>query len=179
MSHRTCDVADCGKKHLARGYCSTHYNQILLGKDRRHPKVQIACAICGTRVTRSAGSEKRYVPTCSVECRTIVTFGQAHATADGYDWSSSAVTRARRAGVSVIVPFEREAVFERDAWTCQHCGVHCSAPDPYVKTSATVDHVVPHVRDGAHHIDNAQTLCLSCNSAKWAADVAGAATRAA
>jgi 5-methylcytosine-specific restriction endonuclease McrA len=51
----------------------------------------------------------------------------------------------------------RWAVWERDNYTCQHCGS---------RRNLTVDHVFPEVKGGEMTMDNAQTLCKSCNSRK-------------
>lgn len=50
-------------------------------------------------------------------------------------------------------------VWDRDDWTCQHCGTHCGL---------TVDHVVPVSQGGSDDLDNLQTLCGPCNSSKGA-----------
>lgn len=164
MSQRTCDQPGCEQAHRARGLCSTHYNRIIAGENRRHPKHIVACVICGTMVVR--GRQTRYRPTCSVACRAIVQHGQHVAQASAYRWRTDAEQRVRDAGCAIIESFEREEIFERDGWLCQGCGIKCSAPDPFDKTAATVDHVVPLANYGEHSRANAQTLCLSCNSAK-------------
>lgn len=51
----------------------------------------------------------------------------------------------------------RTAVFERDAYRCQHCG------DWH---NLTVDHIHPESRGGTLDMANLQTLCQSCNSRK-------------
>jgi hypothetical protein len=53
----------------------------------------------------------------------------------------------------------RWSVFERDQFTCQKCGSH---------RNLTVDHIVPESKGGELTMDNAQTLCKSCNSRKGA-----------
>jgi hypothetical protein len=53
----------------------------------------------------------------------------------------------------------RTAVFERDAYRCQHCGGH---------KDLTVDHIFPEVAGGTLDPDNLQTLCRPCNSRKGA-----------
>ena len=50
-------------------------------------------------------------------------------------------------------------VWDRDDWTCQHCGTH---------RDLTVDHVVPVSKGGTDDLDNLQTLCGTCNSRKGA-----------
>lgn len=163
MAQRTCTLDGCGRKHVARGLCSTHYNQTK-PKGVRHRKVTVACVVCGIIVERRADAVTRYQPTCSVACRNVVAIGITDG--ESYDWAKDACSRARKNGASVVRPFDRTQVFERDGWTCCSCGVTCTAPDPFVLTSATVDHVVPYASGGEHTLENAQTLCLSCNSAK-------------
>lgn len=51
----------------------------------------------------------------------------------------------------------RQAVFERDGYTCKHCGS---------TERLAADHVIAEVKGGPTTIDNLQTLCRSCNSKK-------------
>lgn len=166
MSDRICSVDGCKGAYRARGFCSTHYNQTVAGEAKRHPKRTVVCAVCQTPVRRRKDSAVRYQPTCSVPCRTIVQWGQRLAPTDGYVWRTDATSRARQAGCRIVERFDREDVFERDHWQCQDCGIQCNQPDPYDRTAATVDHVVPLHLGGEHSKANAQTLCLSCNARK-------------
>jgi hypothetical protein len=53
----------------------------------------------------------------------------------------------------------RWAVWERDNFTCQHCGV---------RKNLSVDHVHPESKGGRATVENCQTLCKPCNSRKGA-----------
>jgi hypothetical protein len=53
----------------------------------------------------------------------------------------------------------RLAVYDRDGWTCLHCG----ASEPL-----SLDHIHPYSMGGPDTIDNLQTLCRPCNSRKGA-----------
>lgn len=53
----------------------------------------------------------------------------------------------------------RQAVYERDAYRCQHCGGW---------ESLSVDHIHPVSLGGSNDPGNLQTLCRSCNSKKGA-----------
>jgi hypothetical protein len=68
---------------------------------------------------------------------------------------------ARTRGREPLGPGLRRAVFERDGYTCQHCGLRSSAG-----SKLRVDHIIPVVRGGSSELDNLQTLCASCNSRK-------------
>lgn len=63
---RTCTIDGCGKRHLARGLCSTHYGQ---QDPNRHKPRRVPCTWCGTIVTRAGGGGRKYGPTCSTQCR--------------------------------------------------------------------------------------------------------------
>ena len=52
----------------------------------------------------------------------------------------------------------RRAVFARDRWTCQYCGT--------VRTTLTVDHVVPRSKGGRSSWDNIVASCAPCNRRK-------------
>jgi len=160
---KLCTKPGCSKPLRARGLCSTHYNHA--HQPNRHAAVQTACTVCGIPIARPTKSNRR--PACSVECRTILEHGHADHAGHGYDWTATAAMRARRLGATVVEPFDREFIFERDGWTCYLCDMpvlrEASAFDP---DSATVDHVVPLSRGGEHSMRNARTAHLRCNSAK-------------
>lgn len=74
---------------------------------------------------------------------------------------------------TTALPFERlspVAVFERDKWTCQECGV--STPSARRGTTALdapeLDHIMPLSRGGTHTYSNVQCLCRRCNMRKGA-----------
>jgi 5-methylcytosine-specific restriction endonuclease McrA len=51
----------------------------------------------------------------------------------------------------------RRAVFARDDWTCQYCGV---------RANLTVDHVIPRSKGGLSSWDNIVASCAPCNRRK-------------
>lgn len=70
---------------------------------------------------------------------------------------------------AVVEDVDPLAIFTRDEWMCQLCGTEVDRtlryPDP---RSASLDHVAPLARGGAHLPDNCQLAHLSCNSRKGA-----------
>jgi 5-methylcytosine-specific restriction endonuclease McrA len=70
--------------------------------------------------------------------------------------------RAARHGVP-YEPVNRLRVFERDRWICGLCG------EPVDREDASLDHVVPMSRGGAHSYANTQCSHLLCNIRKGAA----------
>lgn len=68
--------------------------------------------------------------------------------------------RAQKASVKAAIPDAlRWEVWERDNFTCQHCGS---------RKYLSVDHIIPESRGGTLEIENLQTLCRKCNSSKGA-----------
>ena len=52
----------------------------------------------------------------------------------------------------------RRAVFRRDNFTCQYCGIQSN--------HLTIDHVIPRHRGGAHVWENVVSACPPCNRRK-------------
>lgn len=50
----------------------------------------------------------------------------------------------------------RRAVFARDGWVCQYCGL----------TAENVDHVIPKSKGGEHSWENVVAACKRCNQRK-------------
>lgn len=75
--------------------------------------------------------------------------------------------RQRRMKDAFVEKVDRNAVFERDAWTCQLCG---GAIDRDIKgpdsMSPSVDHIVSISCGGKHSMANVQASHLGCNKAK-------------
>lgn len=63
---------------------------------------------------------------------------------------------------AIIPPDIRWEVWERDNFTCRHCGV---------RRHLSVDHIIAESKGGPMTLDNLQTLCRSCNSRKGAGPV--------
>ena len=64
---------------------------------------------------------------------------------------------------------KRHAVFERDGWLCQYCGIAVKPPAVDGKNSrdmASLDHVIPTSLGGGWEDENLRTACFSCNSTK-------------
>lgn len=60
--------------------------------------------------------------------------------------------------VKTSIPVElRWQVWERDNFTCLHCGA---------RRRLTVDHIIPESKGGTLELSNLQTLCGTCNSKK-------------
>lgn len=82
-------------------------------------------------------------------------------------WSALILARARKLGIGttlnkepkkVPIPSElRWAVWERDRFTCLHCGT---------RRHLSIDHVIPESKGGPATLENLQTLCKPCNSKK-------------
>ena len=59
------------------------------------------------------------------------------------------------------IPYElRQAVFERDNYTCQYCG------RSYDEADLEIEHIIPISKGGNNDIRNIATACRACNRAK-------------
>lgn len=80
--------------------------------------------------------------------------------------SHAAARRARRKAATTET-FSVAEIFERDSWTCHICKTAIDStlrfPDP---GSASLDHVVPLIKGGAHSRSNCAASHLFCNISK-------------
>ena len=58
----------------------------------------------------------------------------------------------------------RRAVYRRDDYTCQNCGVQSGPNAPGNGVPLHAHHVVPKSRGGSNRLENLQTLCESCHN---------------
>jgi hypothetical protein len=82
--------------------------------------------------------------------------------------------RAKRYGVE-YEPINRIALFERDAWKCQVCGVKTPKRlmGTYKPNAPEMDHRVPLSKGGPLTWANVQCCCRSCNADKGADRIVG------
>lgn len=166
MSNRTCTTPQCDRPHRARGLCASHYNQAHC-KDRHAPK-PTSCVVCGVSIMRAHKADRR--PTCSPTCRHALAGQQM---TGAHDWSSTTISRARKAGAPVIEAFTNTEIYERDNWTCYLCGEPVNrGADCYQPDSPTIDHVVALAVGGEHSRANVRCACFRCNSTKQAKTLA-------
>lgn len=73
-------------------------------------------------------------------------------------WMLDAYEYLKRPAFKQTIPAAlRRAVYERDNYTCRHCGA---------RENLSIDHVYPEVWGGTTTLDNLQTLCRPCNTRK-------------
>ena len=69
-----------------------------------------------------------------------------------------------RTGVrDLIDPYTRRLIYERDGYTCQHCGAHVEPDSPAPGAVLQLDHVTPWSANGSDRSDNLRSLCGLCN----------------
>ena len=73
------------------------------------------------------------------------------------DISKNSIKRGKRDDQRHFTPKQREEIFLRDNHMCREC-----------RSSQNLesDHIIPWAKGGKTIVDNAQTLCSSCNKAK-------------
>lgn len=65
-------------------------------------------------------------------------------------------------------PKLRYAIFKRDKYKCQSCGIH--ADNLPKKVNLEIDHIVSYSKGGKTTYSNGQTLCSNCNKGKYHAE---------
>lgn len=94
--------------------------------------------------------------TCSRECSAIL-HGKEKSGENHWKWRGGVTTEHTKIRMSIEYRLWREAVFARDNWTCQECGIKGGELHPHhIKPFA----LYPELRFA---IDNGQTLCVVCH----------------
>jgi 5-methylcytosine-specific restriction endonuclease McrA len=70
MAERGCSIEGCERPHRARGYCSTHYNQLVVAPERRHRKTLMRCGYCNEPIFK-APTTKFIARFCDETCRDL------------------------------------------------------------------------------------------------------------
>ena len=86
---------------------------------------------------------------------------------DGCAGLAAAHRRRARLLAAEFEEVKRVEVFERDEWTCGLCGGEINPMEMWPsRGAATVDHIVPISKGGAHTMANLQAAHFGCNSSK-------------
>ncbi len=62
-----------------------------------------------------------------------------------------------------IDPYKRRLIYERDGYTCGHCGLGVAPTSKAPGEKLQLDHVEPWSAGGSDRSDNLRTLCGPCN----------------
>lgn len=157
------------------GACGLDFSYLRNGPGRPRIFCSNKCAVkrrterlaLPTQQCRTCGKEYRphYYGAgfCSVPCRTN---GRVYETRSERDMAKWHRRRARMAGTG-YERIARPSIYKRDGWICGICkgpvDPSLKAPDPM---SASLDHIVPLAKGGAHSRSNVQCAHWICNSRK-------------
>lgn len=118
----------------------------------------VECGVCGTPELDGDDVKVEGVSICG-SCADQIMNLKHHKHSGRYiTWPNEPVDR-RYTPKKKIPTTLRKAVFERDAYRCQHCGSHLDL---------CVDHIHPESKGGKATLENLQTLCRPCNTKKGA-----------
>lgn len=170
---KCCSIEGCDQPHDARGWCKTHYmrwrsngDPLVVKRVHRHPTEAVRRAKVNEakRRWRLANPEKMASARASWEAANPETRRRYRRERKKLDpVSNRAYVRARKARQKqlTVVAFTAEQLRQRIAFYGNRCWM-CGAP------AATVDHVKPLAKGGAHMLCNLRPACTECNSRKGA-----------
>lgn len=149
---RRCTVEGCERPHRARGYCKTHYKSEWWAP-RQHVETRI-CEVCDEDFTAHPENAHRDVRFCSSVCRGLGTRGEL-----SWHWRGGDIPEDQRLRNSLEYAAWRSAIYTRDDFTCQLCGIR-GGP-------LNADHIKPFALfpELRLELSNGRTLCEPCHRA--------------
>jgi endogenous inhibitor of DNA gyrase (YacG/DUF329 family) len=167
--HRCCSM-DCGwirerrRKLLVCKHCGKEYEEVQSSRQKHYcswecflndirNRVTVKCDNCGKDVVKGrAASERAKHLFCSTECARQFLSGE-----NSPSWKGGITKPLRQLRGKPAYRKWREAVFERDNFTCQKCGKRGGYLHPH--------HIRPFAKypEGRFDINNGVTLCEVCH----------------
>lgn len=156
---RTCECCNVvyvarmdGAMALAHKYCKRCSRKNTMTGKRHTPKYR-GCKRCGDVFKGLAGA--KYCSTCAEDVAKDIKRNIGR----GF--------RKRAAYYGCYYePVNRARIYERDGYRCYICGCAVVVSDKWRPDMATLDHIIPLSRGGAHVHSNVKTCCSACNSSK-------------
>ena len=169
-----CTVQDCGRKHLAKGFCDMHYQRVsTTGSPGRSEA--LVCERCAASFERPYKGNPNAIRFCSHECRYANQLDEHHLNykaryaylklwrqRNPHLLKATLVRRqALKAGVRVyeVTGRDLKRLIARFNGMCAYCRER-----PYEH----LDHVLALSRGGRHAIGNLLPACAPCNLTKAA-----------
>lgn len=164
-----CSRSGCGREYVQwlphERYCSSQCRALIAAERCRkyqqaaRDRSARACALCGSFFAPGYGDPRRRF--CSKQCRVTHQIKNKS--------GSTHRRRARLYGVA-YERIDKFAVFARDGWKCQLCGVATprDRSGKLIDTAPQLDHIVPISMGGPHTLENVQCTCRKCNMKKRA-----------
>lgn len=127
------------------------------------PQIVATCDVCGVHFVVSVYTSVDRARFCSKACKSKQWPIENRERRKAHKSKSDAISR----GATIAELIDYREIYERDNWTCQICG---EPVDPSLTVrhamSATLDHIIPLSRGGAHLKENLQVAHLRCNASK-------------
>ncbi len=154
----------CAKEFYVRPYVLNTAKYCSHGCQRTGQRVgqPLFCKVCGKEYYRPPSLIKwRGSSFCSRKCGGIAK-SQKQRGENNPGWKNGISTENHRLRASKVWRDWREAVFERDSWTCRNCGVRSSKGH---KVTLHPHHIKPFAEypELRFDVENGLTLCTKCH----------------
>lgn len=168
---RLASCSNCGREY-AQAYPTKKYCSRSCYDSSRHARIHKICLVCGKRFEyyKSRGQVKY----CSRKCYFSVPNSpetrrkKAHPLEKHPNWKGGIMKGRKDRNLSIYKEW-RLAVFARDSYSCQHCGVK-NQKGLGITVQLEADHIkswtaYPELR---YEVSNGRTLCKDCHSKRTA-----------
>jgi 5-methylcytosine-specific restriction endonuclease McrA len=132
-------------------------------------KKSVSCLTCDTLIDASGCKPKRCSSCLEATAREARRAWRKKKRSLGFDLRKHK-ERAAKYGCEYDRTLSAIAIFDRDGWMCQACGVATPKhlKGSYDPCAPELDHIIPMSKQGPHIASNVQCLCRQCNSDKGA-----------